>query len=277
MVQIITDSTSDLGEMAKQRNIAVVPLSVNIAGKSYKDGVDIHAKQIFDLVAEVGELPSTAAPSAGDFEQAFNAADGESIYIGISSRISASVQNALVAAKNFPDGQVRVIDTLNLSTGAGILALRAADLRDQGLSAEEIEQRILADVPKGRSSFVIDTMDYLYKGGRCTAMQAFMGSMLKIHPVIGINEDGAMYVKEKARGARRKALQVMLDDFEANLEQIDLRRVSIPHTGCLDDAEWMVEEIRRMADPEEIFQAQTGAVVCSHGGPNTMGLLYFVK
>ncbi|MBN1303747.1 MAG: DegV family protein [Anaerolineales bacterium] len=277
MVTIITDSTSDLGKVAEQRKIAVVPLSVNIAGRSYKDGVDIHAQQIFDLVSEFGELPSTAAPSAGDFERAFRLAGDDCIYIGISTRISASVQNALVAAKNFPEGKVRVIDSRNLSTGAGILALRAADLRDEGLDAVEIEKRILLDVPKGFSSFVIDTMEYLHKGGRCSALQAFMGSMLKIRPVIGIDKDGAMYVKEKARGTRRKALQILVDEFKDNLEILDARRVSIPHTGCLEDAEWIRTEIERLASPDEILLAQTGAVVCSHGGPNTIGLLYFSK
>jgi DegV family protein with EDD domain len=277
MVHIFTDSTSDIGEFATKHNIGVIPLSVTIGGKNYTDGVDIRAKQIFDLVAQVGELPKTAAPSAGEFQKAFEAVDGECFYVGISSKLSASFQNARVAAEALPPGKVHLVDSLNLSTGAGILAIRAALWRDQGLSAAEIAKKVQADVAKGRLSFLIDTMEYLYKGGRCTALQAVMGSVLKIHPIIMIDDKGAMVVKEKARGARRKGLQMMVDDFAAHAREADLRYVGVPHTGCDEDAEWLKAEILKVAPVENVIVAQTGAVVCSHGGPNTMGLAYFMK
>ena len=231
MVNIVTDSTSDLGtDIAAEFKLKVIPLLVTIGGKTYKDGMDIQQDKLFALIQEHNELPKTAAPSAGEFTKAFDQ-PGESIFIGISSNLSATLQNARLAADMLPAGKVRVIDSLNLSTGVGLLALRAADLRNQGLSAEKIEQELLASVPKLRVSFVIDTMEYLYKGGRCTALQALAGSMLKIHPIIEVRPDGTLGVKSKARGTLRKGYQMLLDDLEAHLPELDRKRIFVTHTS----------------------------------------------
>jgi DegV family protein with EDD domain len=277
MLKIITDSTSDLEPgLAGASEIEVIPLSVAIGGRNFRDGLDIHSTELFALVEQYGELPKTAAPSAGDFECAFDH-EGESLFVGISSGLSATYQSACAAAGSFPAGKVHVLDSLNISMGSGMLALRAAELRGQGRDTAAILNGISAMIPQGRTTFLIETMEYLYKGGRCTGLQAFMGSLLKIRPIIEINPAGAMAVKEKARGTRQKALRSMLDDFESQLENIDLHRVSISHTGCHEDAALMAEEIRRIAAPEDIRIAVCGSVVCSHGGPDTLGLEYFLK
>ena len=137
---------------------------MNIGGKTYQDGLELRSENLFPLVEQVGELPKTAAPSAGEFQKIFEQ-PGECIYIGISSGLSASVQNARVGAQDLEAGKVRIINSLNVSSGTGLLVLRAADLRDQGATAEQIEKEILSSVPKVRTTFIIDTMDYLYKGG----------------------------------------------------------------------------------------------------------------
>ena len=169
MINIITDSTADLSpEIASDFNLTIVPLLVTIGGKVYRDGVDIHQKELFALVEKNGELPKTAAPSVGEFTKAFDQA-GESIFIGISSKLSATVQNARIAADMLPPGRVRVVDSQNLSSGVGLLVLLAAELRDRDLSTEQIEKEIRLSACKVRTSFVIDTMEYLFKGGRCTA------------------------------------------------------------------------------------------------------------
>ncbi len=214
MVNIITDSTSDLGpSIAAEFGVKVVPLMVTIGGRVFRDGVDIDQTVLFEFVEQVGELPKTAAPSVGEFISAFDL-PGESIFIGISSRLSATIQNAKIAAESFPAGKVRVIDLLNLSSGVGLLALRGAELRSQGETAQEIEKELLVSSPKLRTSFVIETMQYLYKGGRCTALQAIAGSVLQIHPVIEVRSDGTLGVKSKVHGTMQKGLQFILDSLE---------------------------------------------------------------
>ena len=277
MINIITDSTSDLGtDIAAEFNLAVVPLSVTIGEQVYRDGVDIWQKDLFALVQKNGELPKTAAPSVGEFIKIFDRPE-ESVFIGISSKLSATIQNARLAAQAYPAGKVRVIDSLNLSTGVGLLALRAAGLRDQGASAEQAEKELQLCVAKLRTSFMVDTMEYLYKGGRCSAIQAIAGSVLKIHPIIAVNPDGTLGVKEKARGTRQKGLQMLLNDFTALLPELDLERVFVTHTSSEEDAEFLMREIIRLAAPKEVRITQAGSVISSHCGPGTIGILYFVK
>jgi DegV family protein with EDD domain len=278
MVNIITDSTADLGtEIVAQFNLMVVPLLVTIGGRDYRDGVDIQQLQLFSLVGSHGELPKTAAPSVGEFSKAFDL-PGESVFIGISSHLSATIQNARLAAGMLPVGKVRIVDSLNLSTGVGLLALRAAELRDLGLSAEEIEKDLLSSVARVRTSFVIETMDYLYKGGRCTALQAIAGSILKIHPIIEVRADGTLGVKEKTRGSLQKGLQMILDDFTEHLSDLDPGRIFVTTTSSnTDDINYLVDEIRRIANPKDIRVTRAGSVISSHCGPGTTGILYFVK
>jgi DegV family protein with EDD domain len=278
MVTIVTDSTCDLGSsIATEFKLEVVPLIVTIAGKEYKDGVDLSQPDLFSLVQKTGELPKTAAPAVGEFSRVFDH-PGEIVYIGISSKLSATVQNARLAAESFPEGKVRVIDSMNLSTGIGLQVLRAAELRDRGCSADEIEREILASIPKVSTSFVIDTMEFLYKGGRCTALQMFAGSVLKIHPIIEVQKDGALGVKEKARGTLRKGYQMMLDDFEAHLPGLDRRRVFVTHTcDDPDDVQFLVDGVKRLADPQDVRVTRAGSVISSHCGPNTAGILYFLN
>lgn len=276
-LHILTDSTADLGkDLAAEFGVDVIPLTVTLGENAYLDGIEIDQQKLFDLVAQTGILPKTAAPSVGEFVRFFER-DGESVFIGISSKLSATIQNARLAVAERGDGRVRVVDSLNLSTGIGLLVLRAAELRDAGRSAAEIEQDILACVPKVRTSFVIDTMEYLYKGGRCNALQALAGSVLKIHPIIEVRPDGTLGVKGKARGLREKGLQMMLDDFAADLERLDRRRVFVTHTTCPEDAEYLKQEIIRLAAPDEVRITLAGSVISSHCGPATIGILYMLK
>lgn len=276
MVRIITDSTSDLPpDLTDKHQIEVVPLSVEIGGRTYLDQIEMTQARLFQLVDQVGELPKTAAPSPGLFESTF-AGSEEIVFIGISSQLSATVQNAHIGADAVDGERVRIIDSLNLSTAAGLLVLEAADLRDQGLSAAEIERALLPQVPKLRCMFVIDTLRYLYMGGRLSAMENLVGSVLRVRPVIEICPDGTMGVKTKIRGSRQRTIQVMLDQLQADAPQVDRRRVFITHTSP-EDARQVAEEIRRIADPDEVLLADAGSVVSSHCGPGALGILYKLR
>lgn len=277
MIQILTDSTADLSrDLAAAHNISIIPLFVHIDSQEFQDGIDLKPDQLYDLVRKTGVLPKTAAASVAQFTEAFKKAD-QSIYIGISTQLSATVQNARLAASEFPEGTVRVIDSHNLSTGIGLLALLAADLRDQGCPAEEIERLVISAIPKVRTSFVVETMEYLYKGGRCTAVQALMGSLLKIRPVIEVKSNGTMGVKSKLHGSRAKILRSMLADFESQLSQLNPSRIFVTHSVCPQDADFLSAEIKKLAPDAEVLITEAGAVISSHCGPETIGILFFVN
>lgn len=277
MVKILTDSTSDLSPaLVAQYDIRVVPLKVHIGGENLDDDFDFTPADLFARVEAHGELPKTSAPSVGDFFEYFKNEE-EIIYIGISSRLSASVGNAKVAAQTLSDGRARVIDSRTLSSGIGLLALLAAELRDAGRGLDEIERQVKAAVPRVKMSFVIDTMDYLYKGGRCSALQHLVGSLLKLHPVIYALPNGTLDVKETLRGSRKRALRSLLDDFEANLDIVDLHRVFVTHSAYPDGSNGLKAALTELASIEELLVTEAGAVVSSHCGPKTIGILYMSK
>jgi DegV family protein with EDD domain len=276
-MEIFTDSCSDLSpELVKKFDIHVIPLGVIVDESTFSDGVDITPQQLFDQVKSLGKLPTTSAPSAGAFLEAFMSVES-GIYISISSKLSASNQNAQIALKNLPDKDIRVIDSLNLSTGIGLLVLKAAELRDQGKSIDEIEKTIIASTQKVNTSFVIDTLDYLYMGGRCTSMEHVMGSLLKIRPIIEVKPDGTMNVKEKVSGSRKKALDSLLDDFKNKLPNIDLGRVFITHATADPDSIYLKDELLKLAPIQEVSITNAGATISSHCGPNCIGILFMTK
>ncbi len=275
--RILTDSTSDLGmDIESIHAIEVIPLHVTIGDEVFLDRVEIDQEKLFHLVEKVGSLPKTAAPSIGEFEHFF-ARQEDILFIGISSKLSATMPNALLAVQEKKGGNIRLLDSLNLSTGIGLLVLRAAELCAAGKSLEEIYKEVSSCVPRVRTSFLIDTMDYLYKGGRCSALQAIAGSVLKIHPIIEVRHDGTLGVKSKARGSRQKGLQLLLEDFLSHKEEIDLRRVFITHTAAEQDAQFLRGEIMRQAAPEEVLITRAGSVIASHCGPGTIGMIYLLK
>lgn len=273
MIHIMTDSCADLSqELLEQYHIRSIPLQIFIDNQNIHDG-DLSIEELFRLVAETGQLPKTSAPSIKEFVDFFTPAE-EGVFIGISSQLSATVPTSRLALTEMAGQNIRVVDSLNLSTGIGLLALRAADLRDAGQRVEEIVAQLEQTIPKIRTSFFIDTMDYLYKGGRCTALQAIFGSMLKIRPVITVRPDGTLGVKDKIRGGRSKALNALLDDFRANLASIDLRRVFVTRTDCQEDAEYLRNELSKIAPIEELLITTAGATIASHCGPGTIGIIY---
>ncbi len=278
MIDITTDSCNDLSpDLVHSLQVRAIPLQVIINDQAYKDGVDISIDQLFTYVDQTKQLPKTSAPSIQEFIDFFSTAKEDSIFISISSKLSATNANAKLASRSVPDKKIHIIDSLNLSTGIGLLVCKAADLRDKGLSAEEIVNEVEATIPRVKTSFVIDTLEYLYMGGRCSAMQNVIGSILRIRPVIEVRADGTLGIKEKITGARKKALDAILSDFSKNKDKADLQRVFVTHSGCVEDAEYLRNGLLNAAPIQYVHISTAGATIASHCGPNTIGILYLEK
>ena len=276
MITIFTDSCADLGQpLLDAHGVRFIPLHVLVNGIDHLDS-EYPITELFKSVSETGELPKTAAPSVKEFQSFFDVKDSV-VYIGLSSQLSATMSNAQLAKEQMEKADLHLIDSLNLSTGIGLLVLKAVDLMRAGKGVEEIIAEIEATRPKVRTAFVIDTMDYLYKGGRCTALQAIFGSMLQIRPVINVREDGTLGVLDKVRGSRKKGLDRLIERFKEDLPDVDLTRVFVTHTGCTEDAEYLVGELKALAEIENVHITTAGATIASHCGPDTIGILYITK
>lgn len=278
-VKIITDSTSDLTpEILIKEDISVVPLYVNFNEKSFIDGVNINTKELYEMVDENGCLPKTAAGSPSDFYKMFKSfieEDMDIVFIGLSSELSSHMQNAMLAANDFPEGRIHIVDSKNLSSAIGLLVMKAVDFKNQGLSAAEIAEKVRELVPKVRTAFIIDTLDYLYKGGRCSALQNFASGVLKIRPVVKV-VDGKMILAQKLMGKREKALTTMLNSVLKEKDIIDPTRIMVTHS-LSNDAEFLKSELEKNLNVKEIIVTQAGCVISSHCGPNTIGILYIEK
>lgn len=277
MIKIIADSCCDLSpELIKKYDIEIIPLNVLVNGHNYLDGLELSPEQLFEAVKTSGELPKTSAPSIAAFAQVFEKYP-EFIYISISSKLSASYQSASIALESLPGVKGVLTDSLNLSTGIGLLVLKAAELAQNGKSLDEIAATLEALIPSVNSSFVIDTLDYLYMGGRCSSMEHVIGSILKIRPVIEVRKDGTLGVREKVSGSRKKGLNALLEHFAKHKDAIDPSRVFITHTVCPEDALYLRSEIEKILPIKEICITDAGATIASHCGPNTIGILFLTK
>lgn len=276
-IKLFTDSTCDLtDEILEKFDISVVPLYVHFNEDTFKDRVEITTDELYKKVDEYGVLPMTAAPSPGDFYNAFKpfVEEGrEILYIGISSLISSTVQNATIAKNDLENAKIEIVDTFNLSTAEGLMLFKAVDMINQDMKLEDIAEALRAMAPRLRTSFVVDTLDYLYKGGRCSAVQHFFSSLLKIRPIIKI-EDGKMAVGEKVRGKMEKALDLMIEDVLSRKGRIDSNRIFLPHSMAQSSVDYVKAALSKELDNPEFIVSGTGCVVSSHCGKGTLGIIY---
>ena len=275
MVKITCDSTADLENLFAERNIGVMPLIVTLGEQSFYDGVDITPPDIFSYVKEKKVLPKTAARNENDFYEFFKqyTDSGDSVvHFNISSKFSASHQMAKQAAEKLPN--VYVVDSYSLSTGTGLLVLHAADMADAGASAQEIYEAALQRIPAVQASFVVDTMEYLHKGGRCSGVARFAASVLKIKPMILV-KDGGMVVGKKYMGAFNKVILKYVEDTLRSFATPDYTRIFITHTYAdPQTVEAVKQEILRLSPFREVIETKAGCTVTSHCGKNTLGILY---
>ena len=280
MIKILSDSTCDLSkELVQKYDLGIIPLYVRLGDEEYLDGVNISPEELYKWSDEHGETPKTAAASVEDISKYLDPdSSDEYIIFTISSSMSASFNNVRLAAEDLEmSDRVYVIDSANLSTGIGLLVLYAAEMAKAGKSAKEIVQEIENTKAKVRASFVIDTLVYLHRGGRCSGVAALLGTALKLHPRIAV-ADGAMHPEKKYRGSSKRFVLDYVKDMEAELKNARPERVFITHSGC--DRE-IVEAVRDYLSGlgifDEILETRAGGVVSSHCGPGTLGVLFIAK
>lgn len=281
---ITSDSTCDLSEeLIKKYDIKLVPLYVNFGSKSYKDRVEINVDQMYEKVKAEGIYPKTSAATPDDFYEFFRdllTKDAEIIYTGIGSTLSSTLQSAHIARSEFTEeeqARIHLIDSKNLSTGIGLLLLKAASFREDGYSALEIKEKLEEIVPKVRSQFVVETLEYLHKGGRCSGMARFLGTAIRMKLLIKVT-DGKLDVHKKAVGPTKKALNLMLDDFYALLPDLDKEFLFITHSNAEKNAEYIKSKIDTIKDSfDNINETKAGCVISGHCGEGCIGILYIEK
>lgn len=279
-VKIISDSTCDLSkELLEKYEISIVPLYVIMNEQMKKDGIEVTPEEIYSYVEEKGKLPTTSAPNLNDYLEVFKLwreQGYEIVQFCISSDFSSSYHNACIAAEE--TGGVYVVDSRNLSTGNGLLVLHGAEMAQKDYSAKEIAEECKKLTSKVEASFVVDSIDYLYKGGRCSALAAFGANLLNLKPCIEVTE-GKMKPGKKYRGNISRVMLNYVADRLRNRDDIDKHRVFITHTKCSDED---IENVRKKLmelypDFEEILETTAGCTVTTHCGPNTLGILFIRK
>ncbi|MBR2908100.1 MAG: DegV family protein [Clostridia bacterium] len=278
-ILIASDSTCDLNsELIERYGIKILPLGVAIGQEQYTDGVDVNPDMIYEAYEKTGVLPKTSAVNVAAFEDFFRReteAGNTVILFTISSDMSSTYQNACVAAADFD--RVFVVDTRNLSTGGGLLVCKAADMAKEGIPAEEIVKECERLALNVDASFVIDSLEFLYKGGRCSALAALGANLLQLKPCIVVR-NGKMGVSKKYRGRYADVLKKYVAEQIGDASDIDMSRVFITHAGC-DEAIYnaCVEEVKSLAPFKEVHITRAGCTISSHCGRNTLGVLFIRK
>ena len=276
-IKITATSTCDLPpELLERYQITMVPLYVSFGGNTYKDGLEAGPEDIFRHVEGGGQLPSTAAVNIADYQELFEELSPKYdavLHITIGSEFSSCYQNALVAAEDY--NNVYVVDSRNLTAGQGLLAVEAAIAAERGDSIEDILKLLDSLVDKVDTTFVVDKLDYLAKGGRCSSVVALGANLLKLKPCINL-VDGKMTVGKKYRGAFDKVLPDYVRD---QLDGKDVRtdRIVIVHTRCDPAIPVAVEQIVKEYGFQEIIHTVAGSTISCHCGPNTLGILFIRK
>lgn len=276
-VKIISDSTCDLSpELIDRYGIEITPLTVTLGERSGRDGVEVTPEDIYSYVESTGALPKTGAVNTAEYMRVFSRwrrQGHDVVHFNISSLFSSSYQNACAAADEV--GGVRVVDTRNLSAGQGLVVLHAAELAQRGCSAEAIASSCMGLIPRVEASFVVNSIDYLRKGGRCSALAAFGSNVLKIKPCIEVR-DGRMQPSKKYRGGINSVIRAYVRDRLADRNDIETHRIFITHTKCDPEVVDAVKQLISLYCPgmEEICETTAGATVTTHCGPGTLGVLF---
>ena len=277
-IVITADSTCDLPEQViRENNIIIFPLSILLGEQSYLDGLEIHTKDIYEHVKKTGQLPKTAAVTPAQYYDVFKKLTDEGkaiVHIGLSSAISSSYQNSLVAASEFDN--VYCIDSKSLCTGMGLLVLKACDLRKQNFNAKKIANRISGLVSKVHTTFVLDSLEYLHKGGRCSSVERFGANVLGLKISIAVSpESGKLDVSKKYRGKIDAVYKQYLNDCMEAAAKADKTRIAIANSGGVSGD--MIAYAKGVAEGrgfKEVVIADAGCTISSHCGPKTFAIFF---
>ena len=278
-IKIITDSSSDLPKSYYQdNNIDVLHFPITLKGEEYIDQITMTTSKLYELVELHNELPKTAAVGVYQFQQKFEETlkeYDEILFIGISSCFSCQVSNANLASQEFY-GKVKVLDSRNLSSGEGLVVMKAVELINKGLTLSEVYDELSVYVTKVRSQFAIETMEYLHKGGRCSGVVYFLGKGFRLKPIIRV-VDGKMGVYKTPIGKMTNALNKLIEIFLEDLRNIDLSRVMVTHSLADKSAQYLIEKLKEHINPNIIMETNAGATISTHCGKGTIGILYALK
>ncbi len=278
-IKLITDSTCDIPfNILEEKGIDVLPLGVNFGEESYRDGYDIDTRRLYDLIKEKKELPKSSAISPMVFKETFTKYTNEGydiIYIGIGSKISSTYANALQASSDMPN--VYCIDSLNLSSAIGLQVFKIQKFVEEGLSAPEIVEKMKDITPKTECSFIIDTLEHLRKGGRCSGLTYFVGKVLNIHPTIVMNK-GELKVGRISMNFH-KGVDQMINAFKDKYEKglVDPDHVMITHSFNYEEEKYIREKLSEVMPSENIMSTLAGCVISTHCGEKCIGILYIRK
>lgn len=282
MIKIVSDSTCDLStELVEKYNVQIAPLHIVLGEKEYLDGVEISPDEIYAWADANEDTPKTSAigfEDAMDIMKPLVDTEDEMIIFNISGKMSTTVNVFRMVAEELElEDKVTVIDSENLSTGIGLLVLKAATMVKEGKTRAEICETIEAIKEKVSASFVVDTLTYLHRGGRCSSVAALAGGVLKLHPKIVVS-NGSMSADKKYRGKMSNVIMDYVKDMEDKLKQADKSRVFITHSGCeqeiIDKVYAYLEDMNYF---DEILVTRAGGVISSHCGPGTLGVLFVEK
>lgn len=282
-VILTADRTCDLNkELLERYKVNDFPLHINLGDNTYDDWETITPEEIYNHFYKTKELPRTAAMSVGEYTDIFRKFVDEGydvVHISLGSSLSVTHQSSKLAAAEF-DGRVEVVDSCNLSTGTGLIVIKAAELIEQGKSAKEVADAVRGMVHKSHASFVIDKLDFLAAGGRCSAVEAFGANLLGIKPCIEVSTEdyGKMIVAKKYRGKFGKVCIDYMNEIITKFGEVDTSRAFVTHAGCDEE---LVESVRKALVEknifDEVFVTRASCTISSHCGPNTLGVLFMTK
>ena len=278
-IKITSDSTCDLSkELIEKYDIGIIPLIIVKDGAEHRDGVDIVPADIFAHVAAGGDLCSTAALGVGEYQEYFEGLAGNYdgiLHINIGSGFSSCHQNACLAAEEFDN--VKVVDSMNLSTGQGLVVLKACELAETCASLEELHAEIQAFTSRVEASFLLDQLKYMVKGGRCSSAAALGANLLNLKPCIEV-KGGKMSVVKKYRGNYAKCLTNYVKDRLTNRDDLDMWTLFVTRTPVTDECEKAVAAAVAECDQfHNTYWTEAGCTVSCHCGPGTLGVLFVRK
>jgi len=276
MINILTDSIADIPkDLLRKYCIKTIPMYVQLNGRVFSDGENISPDEIFKNVEESGSYPTTSAPPPSDFVDFFDR-DDPSIFIGVSGQLSATMKNAQAAKQELGKNDIEIIDSRSISIGYGQVVLQAAKWRDEGMGFNELVEKILELVTASRGVFILNSLEYLFHGGRCSAINHFASSLLKIRPFLHLKPDGSLGVLKKVRGSRNKAVKELFNYFKDQFGSHEIDHISIGYLNSVEEAELLKNKINALGYQKEILITKIGCVLASHSGPYPLGIAFSI-